>query len=248
MPADLSTAERERYLWQSWTPGFDEPAQLKLKAATVLISRCGGVGGTAALELAAAGIGRLIIAHGGELRLNDLNRQLLMTTDHIGQPRIDSAQRRLHELNPHVEVITHGSNVTEANAAALVAQADLVLSAAPLFEERLLMNREAMRQGKPIIHAAMCDLEATVWLSLPGKTACLACITPQPPTWWTREFPVFGAVAGTAGCIAAMETIKQLTALGESTAGTMSVINFRTGHQTRIAIARDPQCPHCAAL
>ena len=245
MLPDLTPDERERYLWQSWTPGFTEEGQRKLKSATVLISRCGGVGGTVALELAAAGIGRIIIAHGGELRLNDLNRQLLMTTDHIGKPRIDSAKHRLQELNPHVTVETTNANISEANAAALVVQADLVISAAPLFEERLLMNREAVKQNKPILHCAMFDLEASVMLTLPRQTACLACVTPEPPAWWRREFPVFGAVAGTAGCIAAMEAIKHLTGLGTTLAGSMACIDFRAMHLRKVSIARDPHCPVC---
>src|SRR5437868_4051278 len=143
MPAPLTDEERQRYEWQLWTPGFGEEGQQKLKAATVLISRCGGVGGTVALELAAAGVGRLILAHGGDLRLNDLNRQLLMTTHHVGRRRVDSAVVRLRELNPHVEVVAVPENITDGNVAALVSRADLVVSAAPLFEERLLMNREA---------------------------------------------------------------------------------------------------------
>lgn len=245
MLPELSPDERERYLWQSWTPGFTEEGQRKLKGATVLISRCGGVGGTVALELAAAGVGRLVIAHGGELRLNDLNRQLLMTTDHLGKPRVDSAERRLRELNPHVIVETTNANINEANAAELVSQADLVVSAAPLFEERLLMNREAVRQNKPIIHCSMYDLEASVMVTIPGETACLACLTKEPPPWWRREFPVFGAVSGTAGAFAAMEAIKAITGLGTSLAGHMACIDFREMHLRKIKVARDPHCPAC---
>lgn len=245
MSESLTDEERERYQWQLWTPGFDEAEQGKLKAASVLISRCGGVGGTVALELAAAGLGRLIIAHGGELRRNDLNRQLLMTTDHIGLPRVDSAVRRLRELNPNVAVEGVPNNVSEANAASLVAGADIVVSAAPLFEERLLMNREAVRQCKPIVHCSMHDMEAMVMVTCPGQTACLACVTPEPPAWWTREFPVFGAVSGTAACIAAMEVIKLITGLGESLAGRMVAIDFRSMRMRLVSIARDPKCPVC---
>ncbi|MBL9142455.1 MAG: HesA/MoeB/ThiF family protein [Verrucomicrobiaceae bacterium] len=248
MSAELTDEERERYQWQLWTPGFDEAGQGKLKAASVLISRCGGVGGTVALELAAAGLGRIIIAHGGELRRNDLNRQLLMTTDHIGLPRVDSAVRRLRELNPNVEVEGVPNNVCEANAATLVAGADIVVSAAPLFEERLLMNREAVYQSKPVVHCSMHDMEAMVMVTKPGVTACLACVTPEPPAWWTREFPVFGAVSGTAACIAAMEVIKLITGLGESLAGRMVAIDFRSMRMRVLSVARDPKCPVCGSV
>lgn len=244
----MTAEELKRYEWQLWTEGFGEAGQHRLKASTVLVSRCGGVGGTAALELAAAGIGRLILAHGGDLRLNDLNRQLLMTTDHVGKPRVDCAVQRLRELNPHVEVIAVGENIAESNVRELVAQADLVISAAPLFQERLLMNRECVRQNKPMIDAAMYDLQCSVLPIQPGQTACLACLTPEPPAWWKREFPVFGAVSGTAGCIAAMEAIKLLANLGEPLAGEMISIDYRTGYCRNVAVARDPHCVVCGGV
>src|SRR5437868_287351 len=95
----LTDAERETYSWQTSVPGFGEKGQTALKNASVLITRCGGVGGAAAYHLAAAGIGRLVIAHGGNIRANDLNRQILMTHAAIGTPRVESAAKRLRELN-----------------------------------------------------------------------------------------------------------------------------------------------------
>ncbi len=245
MTPELTAEERERYQWQLWTPGFAEADQCKLKAACVLISRCGGIGGTVALQLAAAGVGHLVLAHGGELRLNDLNRQLLMTTDHVGKPRIDSVVRRLKELNPGTHLMGVAQNIDETNVAELVRQAHVVVSAAPLFEERLLLNREAVGQGKPVVHCSMYDLQASVMITLPGQTACLACLAPEPPAWWKREFPVFGAVSGTAASIAAMETIKLITGLGESLAGHLCAIDFRTMHVRKLALARNPLCPVC---
>src|SRR5690606_29881144 len=100
----LSPEEHARYEWQMWHEGMGEAGQLKLKQATVLISRVGGLGGLVAYELAAAGVGHLILAHGGVLKPADLNRQLLQTTDHLGQPRIDSILRRLRELNPLIRL------------------------------------------------------------------------------------------------------------------------------------------------
>ena len=93
----LTDEEREIWSWQLDVEGFGEAGQERLKAATVLVSRVGGVGSAAAYELAAAGVGRLILAHGGLLQPSDLNRQLLMTHDWIGRPRVESAARRLQE-------------------------------------------------------------------------------------------------------------------------------------------------------
>src|SRR5262249_25019273 len=95
----LRDADRERHQWQAWgawrwrvwVRGFGEEGQRRLKGASVLVSRVGGVGGSVASQLAAAGVGRLVLAHAGNLRLDDLNRQLLMTTAGVGTPRADLA-------------------------------------------------------------------------------------------------------------------------------------------------------------
>ncbi len=244
----MTDLERARYEWQLWVSGFGEAGQERLKASSVLVSRCGGVGGNVAYQLAAAGIGRLILAHAGNLRLDDLNRQLLMTTDGVGKPRMDIAPQRLRELNPHVKIEPIAENITEENAARLVAKADLVVSCAPLVRERLLMNREAVRQGKPLIDCAMYELEGTLMTVLPGKSACLACLAAQEPTGWKREFPVFGAVAGTVGCLGAMEAIKVLAGLGEPLAGQMLLFDLRDMTFRKGTLHRRPDCPVCGVV
>src|SRR5436190_10399307 len=151
----LTEDDRAIYEWQLSVSGFGEEGQRRLKNAGVLISRVGGVGGTVAYQLAAAGVGRLVLAHAGDVRPDDLNRQLLMTHDWVGRPRMDLAPRRLRELNPGVEVLAVAENVHEGNVGRLVGEADLVVSCAPVFRERLLMNHEAVRQGKPLVDCAM---------------------------------------------------------------------------------------------
>ena len=101
---ELTAEERAIYEWQMWVPGFGEEGQRKLKAASVLISRVGGLGGMVAYQLAAAGVGRLVLAHAGSLKPSDLNRQLLQRHDRIGQPRMETIVRRLRELNPRLEI------------------------------------------------------------------------------------------------------------------------------------------------
>jgi len=244
----LTAHECEVYAWQMDVPGFGEAGQLRLKNATVLVSRCGGVGGAAAYQLAAAGVGRLVLAHAGALRPADLNRQLLMTEDWLGRPRVESAARRLRDLNPRLEVVTVAENVTEANAGALVGQADLVVSCAPLFQERLAMNREAVRQGKPLVDCAMWSLQVQITTVIPGESPCLACLYPEPPPDWQRRFPVFGAVAGTVGCLGAMEAVKLLAGLGQPLSkrlllGDLGTMRFRT-----VQLKRDPACRICGHL
>src|SRR5208337_1528569 len=126
----LTNEERALYEWQMWVPDFGEKGQETLKGASVLVSRCGGVGSAAAYYLAAAGVGRLVLAHGGDLKPGDLNRQILMTHDWLGKPRVESAARRLKELNPRICVETVAENIGEHNAARLVEQVDVVVDCA----------------------------------------------------------------------------------------------------------------------
>jgi molybdopterin-synthase adenylyltransferase len=241
----LSDAERTRYEWQLWVPGFGASGQERLKSASVLISRCGGVGGIVAYELAAAGVGRLVLAHAGELRLNDLNRQLLMTTDWIGKPRVECAAARLRELNPLVEVETVAENIHDENVERLVGGVDLIVDCAPLFRERLLLNREAVRQNKPLVECAMYDLEAQLTTIVPAKTPCLACLYPAEPPGWKREFPVFGAVAGVIGSMGAMEAIKVLAELGEPLLSRMLLCDLRDMSFQQTHIKRRTDCAVC---
>ena len=246
MLPDLTPDELARYDWQLSVRDFGQEGQRKLKAATALVSRIGGVGGAAAIQLAAAGVGKLVLAHAGNLRIDDLNRQLLMSTDWIGKPRIESAVLRLQALNPHVEIETVPENIGEANAAALVSRCDLVVSAAPLFTERLLMNREAVRQQKLLVDCAMYDLEARLMSVLPRRTACLECLYPEPPPHWKRKFPVFSATASTVGAMAAMEAIKLLANFGSPLAGKLLAFDLRDMSFRAIPIARRPDCPICS--
>jgi molybdopterin/thiamine biosynthesis adenylyltransferase len=241
----LTDGQRATYDWQIIVPGFGEEGQKKLAGATALVSRCGGVGGLVAYELAAAGIGRLILYHGGDLEASDLNRQLLMTRDWIGKPRIISIKRRLLELNPNLKIVARGENITIANMISAVDQADIVISAAPLFHERFLMNDEAVRQNKPYVDCAMYGLEAQIMSVSPGKTACIRCLYPDDPPAWKRKFPVFGAVSGAIGCMGAMEAIKIIAGLGKPLYGKLLRINMADMTMQRVTIRRSPHCQVC---
>ena len=244
----LTPEERAIYEWQMWVPDFGEAGQEKLKDASVLVSRCGGLGGVVAYELAAAGVGRLVIAHAGDVKPSDLNRQLLMTHAGLGASRVESADRRLRELNPRLEVVAVPENVSENNVAQLVSEVDVVVDCAPLFEERFLLNREAVRQRKPMVEAAMYELEASLTTVVPGKTPCLACFTPEKPPAWRRKFPVFGAVSGSVGCMAAMEAIKVIAGLGDPLKGELLTYDLRAMEFRKRKLRRRPDCEVCGGL
>ena len=244
----LNQEEKDTYAWQTTVPGFGEEGQVKLKNSTVFISRCGGLGSVVAYELAAAGVGKMILAHGGNVKHSDLNRQLLMTHDWLGKPRIESVERRLKELNPRLEIEAYNANVNEANAQEMMREADLIIDCAPLFEERYLMNREAIRNNIPLVECAMFEMQAQITTIIPGVTPCLACIYPENPPAWKRRFPVFGAVSGTVGCMAAMEAIKALCGLGDTLQSKLLSFDLRDMTFLKSPLTKRHDCPACSKL
>ena len=244
--SSLTDEERALYEWQLWVEGFGDAGQLRLKNATVLVSRIGGVGGTVALHLAAAGVGRLILAHAGNLRVDDLNRQLLMSHAGLGRSRVEQAAQRLRAFNPHVEVVPVAENISEENVRQLVGQADIIAGCAPLFGERLLLNRAAVEQNKPLVDCAMYELEGQLTTVLPGRGPCLACLYPTEPPAWKRQFPVFSAVAGTIASLGALEVIKVLAGLGEPLLGKLLICDLADMSFRNVQLRCNDTCPVCS--
>ena len=244
----LTDEERDIYQWQMWVPDFGESGQQKLRNASVMVSRVGGVGSVVAYELAAAGVGKLVLAHAGNVKPSDLNRQLLMTHDWIGKPRIESIRRRLLELNPRLEIVAVGENVSDSNVSDLVAQSDVVVDCAPLFPERYLMNEQAVLQKKPLVECAMYDMEAHITTILPGQSACLRCVFPEAPPTWKRQFPVFGAVSGTVACMGAVEAIKLISGIGDTLNGRLLRMDLRDMAFHTLRTSRRIDCQVCGSL
>lgn len=242
----LTPTELERYRRQIMLPGFGEEAQRCLKDATVLVTGVGGLGGTAALYLAVAGVGRLILVRGGELRLDDMNRQVLMTHDWVGQPRVFKAKQTLEDINPDVEVTAIYEYITPENVDTLVQAADIALDCAHNFTERDLLNAACVCWGTPMVEAAMGDMEAYLTTILPGQTPCLTCLFPEKPDWDRRGFGVLGAVSGTLACLTALEAIKVLTGFGEPLYSQLLTMDLGRAEFAKRRPYHDPNCPVCS--
>lgn len=246
--SQLTEQDRAIYEWQLDVPGMGEAGQAKLRQSTALVTRAGGLGGPLCFTLAAAGIGKLIVAHAGDLRPDDLNRQILMAYDGLGKPRSQSIEETLRRFNPHIELEIVPENLSEENAERLCAGADILFGAAPLFEERFLLNRESVRRKIPLVDCAMYNLEGHVTPFLPGETPCLACLHPEIPPHWKRRFPVIGAVSALAANIGALEGIKILTGIGEVQKGKMIYFDAASMDFQKITIKRSPTCTVCGHL
>lgn len=244
----LTPIELERYRRQIMLPGFGEASQQRLKDSTVLVTGVGGLGATAALYLAVAGVGKLILLRGGELRLDDMNRQILMTHDWVGKPRVLKAKQTLEAINPDVQIDAICEYVTPGNVDDLVRSADIVLDCAHNFVERDLLNAACVRWGKPMVEAAMNDMEAYLTTIVPGLTPCLTCIFPEKPDWDKRGFGVLGAVSGTLACLTALEAIKLITGLGTPLLSQLLTMDLSRAEFSKRHPYHDPNCPTCGSM
>ncbi|MEN9234184.1 MAG: HesA/MoeB/ThiF family protein [Gloeomargarita sp. DG02_4_bins_56] len=245
---ELSPQELERYRRQMQLAGFGKAGQLALKQTTVLITGVGGLGGTVALYLTVAGIGKLILVRGGNLRLDDMNRQVLMTHAWVGKPRVWQAKHTLHALNPDVVIEAVPEYLTAANADRLVQQCDLAVDCAHNFEERSLLNQTCVAHGKAMVEAAMSEMDAYLTTIVPGQTPCLACLFPEFPPWDKRGFGVLGAVSGALACLAGLEVIKFVTHLAQPLLGELLTMNFHTLTFKKYRTYREPHCSICHHL
>lgn len=246
----FSEVELQRYERQIRIEGFGLEAQRKLQASTVFISRVGGVGGTAAMNLARAGVGKLVLAHGGAIVPEYLNRMQVVLPEDIGRPCVEVWIERLRRINPAVDISGIAENVSEANIEGLVSQADVIIDGAPLFEERYLMNSAAVRRRKPICMGAMYSTEGYVTTIVPGETPCLACLFPERPDYWTniKVFPAIGPGPVIIGATVAMEAIKVLTGFGKPLKNVLSFFDLETNVARHLQVKRSPDCTVCGKI
>ena len=195
---ELTPEERERYARQIDPALFSHQAQLRLKRSRVLVTRAGGMGGPAALMLTAAGVGHVIIAHGGELISPDLNRQILGSEVALGRRRASEFANRLRGMNRFVQVEALDHEPDDGEAVELARRCDLIVACPPTFLERLRLNRAAVAARIPLVDAAQWGMTGTLIVVKPGDTACLSCLYPELPPF-EDQFPVVGAISAGTG-------------------------------------------------
>lgn len=245
-PAPGESASPSRFDRQLGVDGFGTESQKSLGAATVLVAGIGGVGGTAALYLAAAGVGRLVLCHPGVAELPDLNRQVLLRADQVGEARVLNAARAISSRYPDVEVVALDEPVSGPSVQAWMSSCDVAVDCRHNFAERLELNRMCWESGVPLVEAAMDGAWGYVTVLAPGRTACLSCLAGDgDPSWAPLGFPVLGVAAGTIGCLAAAEAIKLVSGWGRPLEGSMLTIDLYDMSTSRLTLAAEPACPVC---
>ncbi len=249
----LTTDQIERYSRQIMVPDLGGKTQIRLCEARVLVIGAGGLGSPAALYLAAAGIGTIGIVDPDKVELSNLQRQILHATEDIGRPKVESAQTKLHQLNPDVKIETYQTRFDEDNAAELAGGYQFIVDGSDNFTTKFLVNDIAVQVNVPFSHAGIVRLQGQTMTVIPGKTACYRCVfcTPPPPEEILncQQSGILGAVAGTLGTIQATEAIKYLAGIEEGLiTDRLLVYDAKAMKFHNVEVARDPACAACGRL
>ena len=178
----LTAQEADRYLRQTMLGEIGEAGQERLKKSSILCIGSGGLGSPALLYLAAAGVGKIGIIDPDSVELSNLHRQILHDTSRVGTPKIESAKARLHQVNPHVEIILHGGRFKPDNCLDLLAPYDAILDGSDNFPTRFAANDAAFFLKKPLIHGAIFQFEGQVTVFAPHLGGpCYRCLLPEAP-------------------------------------------------------------------
>jgi molybdopterin/thiamine biosynthesis adenylyltransferase len=226
----LGMEEIERYARHIILQEIGGAGQQKLKAARVLVIGAGGLGSPVLLYLAAAGVGTLGVADDDSVSLSNLQRQILHATGDIGAPKTASAERRLKDTNPNVDVIAHACRITPNNAEQVLAGYDVVADGSDNFDTRYLIADTAEKLGIPLVAGALGRFDGSLTVLAPHETGAngqrnpgYRDLFPEPPPEGAvpacAEAGILGAIAGVIGTLQAVEILKLITGAGEPLIG-----------------------------
>lgn len=251
-PRVLTNEQLRRYSRHTLIPEVGEEGQLKLLDAKVLLIGAGGLGSPNALYLAAAGVGTLGIIDSDVVDESNLQRQVIHTTDRVGQPKVESAEHAIHALNPDVKVVGHFERLTPENAEQIIAPYDIIVDGGDNFDTRYLINEVAVKLGKPNVSASILSFDGQLTTFVPGEGPCYRCVFPEPPPPGMApscgQSGVLGVLPGVMGLLQATEVLKLILGIGDPLVGRLLVFDALPMSFYELKLRRDPSCPICGHL
>lgn len=248
-PKPVRPDQVERYARHLVLKEIGGAGQNALLASKVVIVGAGGLGGPAALYLAAAGVGQLTIIDDDRVELSNLQRQIQFSTDEIGKDKAQALAARLRTLNPDCNLSVRTERLDNSNAHDLLKGHDIILDGTDRFSTRFMINDAALALELPLVSGAVGRFSAQVGLfQAPGP--CYRCLVPDlPPQEETcAEVGVMGALTGIAGSVMAMETLKWITGAGETLSGRLWIYDGLKGDSRTVTLNRDPECKACSGV
>lgn len=239
----LSKEELQRYSRHLLMEEFGLEAQLKLKAAKVLVVGAGGLGCPCLLYLAVAGVGVLGIADDDVVSFSNLQRQVLFNTEDVGKLKAETAKIHLQNKNPLIHIQIH-SRITRENVLEIISSYDLIIDCSDNFSTRYLLNDACVINSKPYIYGALFQFEGQISTFNYQEGPTYRCLYPEAPA--PGEIPacseagVLGVLPGIIGTWQATEAIKVITGVGVPLSGNILIINLLTNCQTLLGLKADP--------
>jgi adenylyltransferase/sulfurtransferase len=225
-------------------------AQERLLASTALVVGAGGLGSPAALYLASAGIGRILLADGDTVDVTNLQRQILHREATVGWPKVESGRRALAEINPEVEVVPIAARLEGAALDEAVARATVVLDCCDNFATRHAVNRACVKAKVPLVSGAAIRMDGQLAVFDPrrGDSPCYHCLFPEGQEVEEvrcATMGVFAPLVGIVGTMQAAEALKIAGGFGTPMTGQLLLLDARTMHVETIGLPRDPGCAVC---
>jgi molybdopterin/thiamine biosynthesis adenylyltransferase/rhodanese-related sulfurtransferase len=250
IPSSAEDERRRRYSRHLLIPEVGAEGQQKLLNARVLLIGAGGLGSPAALYLAAAGVGTLGIVDDDAVDETNLQRQIIHSTDRLGDPKGESAKRTIEALNPDVDVELFPERLTSENADRILGEGwDVIVDGADNFPTRYLLNDAAVWHDIPVVHGSIFRFEGQATVFKPGDGPCYRCLFPEPPppelAPSCAEGGVLGVLPGIVGSLQANEALKLVLGIGEPLVGRLLLVDALATSFTEISLRRDPDCPVC---
>ena len=241
-----------RYNRQILMHDFDVAGQERLQASRVLLVGLGGLGCPAALYLAAAGVGEMVLVDGDAVELSNLQRQIAHREEDIGANKAVSAAAAIQSLNPTVKLTVVQQRLTEAAMPELLSGVDLVLDATDNFAVRFALNRACIAARLPLVSAAAVRSEGQLAVFDTARGGpCYRCLYDESDNSTAQscsESGVLAPVVGVLGSLQAMEALKILSGFGEPLRDKLLVLDLRSMEIRRLALAAQADCPACSPL
>lgn len=238
----------DRYIRQTIFPGIGLEGQARLLAAKVVIIGCGATGTVLANHLTRAGVGQLTIVDRDFIELNNLQRQLLFDEQDLAEnlPKAVAAERKLRAVNSDIEVRGLVADANPENIERLIDSATLVMDGTDNFETRYILNDACVKHNIPWIYTGVVSSYGMSQTIIPGRTACLRCLSPDMPPPGTSPTcdtaGVIGTIVGAVASISASEAIKLIVGQGELNHG---IIHFDIWYNSFEQFGNSEPHPHC---
>jgi adenylyltransferase/sulfurtransferase len=246
----MDAGQRERYSRQILFPGIGERGQEALLASHAVVVGCGALGSFHAAALVRAGVGRITLIDRDYVEPSNLHRQWLFEESDAaeGLPKAIAAEHRLRAVNSSVCVRGVVADLTSGNAQELLSDAGVILDGTDNFETRYLINDFAVSRGTPWVYGAAVGSYGLEMAVLPGRTACLRCVYPDPPSGGQPTCDTAGVIGPIVAAVASLQVADALKILtgGGPVCGRITTIDIWQGAIRQVAAPElDPECPAC---